>query len=232
MVFLFSEGPGEVCSFNSYDACVMLHKLLLYYDSVIITLFCGIVEVKRQQYGIISCCLESLARFVFGRPTGQTIVKAIGNRSGGKRRGMRNKKRIMVCVTQQKSCRRLIEAGNGLRRSESDELYIVHVFKENWRYFGQLKEADALEYLFGAAKDFGGELSVIRSGDIENTLKQFVEKHRINTIVMGESQEATSQQNMIHRMQSQGLSKLQWCIIPLVNLQENVADSEEFPTTN
>ncbi len=126
---------------------------------------------------------------------------------------MRNKKRIMVCVTQQKSCRKLIEAGNALRRSEADELHVVHVFKENWRYFGQLQEADALEYLFDAARDFGAELSVIRSADIEGTLKEYVLKNKIGEVVMGQSQETTNQQNMILRLQGRGLAKVHWHIV-------------------
>lgn len=126
---------------------------------------------------------------------------------------MRNKKRIMVCVTQQKSCRRLIEAGNALRRSVADELHVVHVFKENWRYFGQLKEFDALEYLFDAARDFGAELSVFRSADIEGTLKEYVLKNKITSVVMGESQESTNQQNMILRLKARGLEKVHWHIV-------------------
>ncbi len=131
---------------------------------------------------------------------------------------MRNRKRIMVCVTQQKSCRRLIEAGSALRRSEGDELHVVHVFKENWRYFGQLKESDALEYLFDAARDYGAELSVIRSGAIEETLKDYVIKNKITAVVMGESLEAQAQQNMILRLQTKGLLKVQWLIVPLSGL--------------
>jgi len=131
---------------------------------------------------------------------------------------MRNKKRIMVCVTQQKSCRRLIEAGSALRRSPSDELHVVHVFKENWRYFGHLKEADALEYLFDASRDYGAELSVFRSADIEETLKEYILKTKITTVVMGESLEATAQQNMILRLQTKGLIKVQWLVVPLSGL--------------
>lgn len=131
---------------------------------------------------------------------------------------MRNRKRIMVCVTQQKSCHRLIEAGNLLRRSEEDELHVVHVFKENWRYFGQLQEADALEYLFDASRDYGAELSVFRSADIEETLKNYIQNHKITTVVMGESQEMTAQQNMILRLQTKNLGKVQWLVVPLSGL--------------
>ncbi len=133
---------------------------------------------------------------------------------------MRNRKRIMVCVTQQKSCHRLIEAGSQLRRSEGDELHVVHVFKENWRYFGQMKESDALEYLFDAAREFGAELSVFRAEDIEETLNNYIQRHKITTVVMGESLEATAQQNMILRLQTKALSKIQWLVVPLGGLLE------------
>lgn len=133
---------------------------------------------------------------------------------------MRNRKRIMVCVTQQKSCHRLIEAGNALRRSEGDELHVVHVFKENWRYFGQMKESDALEYLFDAAREFGAELSVFRAEDIEETLKNYIQGHKITTVVMGESQESTAQQNMILRLQTKVPLTIQWLVVPLEGLLE------------
>jgi len=97
-------------------------------------------------------------------------------------------------------------------------LHVVHVFKENWRYFGQLKESDALEYLFDAARDFGAELSVFRSADIEETLKDYVLKNKITNVVMGASQATTAQQNMILRLQAKGLAKVQFLIVPLTGL--------------
>jgi len=48
---------------------------------------------------------------------------------------MRKKKRIMVCVTQQKSCERLIKRGAELSDAKHGDLYVVHVVKENWKYF-------------------------------------------------------------------------------------------------
>lgn len=112
-----------------------------------------------------------------------------------------NNKKIMVCVTQQKLCKRLIKRAHTLKKHEDDELYVIHVVKENWKYFGQLKEADALEYLFDSAKEFGATLNVFKAKDIENTLAQFAEKESVDMIVMGESLESSQQQNMINRLQ-------------------------------
>ena len=134
---------------------------------------------------------------------------------------MRRKKRIMVCVTQQKSCERLIKKGADLCRSEHDELYVVHVVKENWKYFGKLHEADALEYLFDISKTYGAFLSVIKAIDIETTLAQFISDHKIEEVVMGESLEQTAQQNMIHRLTENTNEEVHVTIVPVdVNVQE------------
>lgn len=127
----------------------------------------------------------------------------------------------MVCVTQQKSCERLIKRGADLSRSEHDELYVVHVVKENWKYFGKLHEADALEYLFDISKTYGAFLSVIKAPDIEMTLAKFIADHKIDEVVMGESLEQTVQQNMINRLKENTVEDIHVTIVPVdVNVQE------------
>lgn len=112
-----------------------------------------------------------------------------------------NNNKIMVCVTQQKQCRRLIHKAHTLKKHEDDELLVIHVVKENWRYFSEMKESDALDYLFEEAKAYGAGLNVFKSKDIESTLSTFAEKESIDVIVMGESNEKSVQQNMINRLQ-------------------------------
>jgi len=128
---------------------------------------------------------------------------------------MRNKKRIMVCVTQQKSCDRLILRADEIKKHESDEVHVVHVVKENWKYFGMLKESDALDYLFDASKGYGASLSVIKATDIEETLKSYAEKNKIDIIIMGESLESTAQQNMIKRLQNKTTKEVEFEIVPV-----------------
>jgi K+-sensing histidine kinase KdpD len=132
---------------------------------------------------------------------------------------MKRKKRVLVCVTQQKSCERLIEYGVSLVNSDKDELHVIHVVKENWKYFGQLEEKDALDYLFDVAKKNSAMLTVMKAKDIESTLSGFAAKHKITDIVMGESLEKTEQQNMIHRLQDQLDIKVRFNVIP-VNFDE------------
>ncbi len=128
---------------------------------------------------------------------------------------MRRKKKVMVCVTQQKSCERLIDYGASQISSEHDELHVVHVVKENWKYFGQLKEEDALEYLFDVSKSHHASLSVIKAKDIEKTLSDYAEKYKINCIIMGESFEKDEQQNMINRLQEKTKTKVNFQIVPV-----------------
>ena len=128
---------------------------------------------------------------------------------------MRNKKKIMVCVTQQKSCERLIKKAVELKHHDRDELFVIHVVKENWKYFGQLKESDALEYLFDKSKTYGASLNVTKAKDIEETLKNFAEKNKVDIIVMGESLEPTVQQNMINRLQNMTSKNITFEIVPI-----------------
>lgn len=127
---------------------------------------------------------------------------------------MRRKKKVMVCVTQQKSCERLIKRGADLCRNEHDELYVVHVVKEDWKYFGKLKEADALEYLFDISKTYGAFLSVIKAPDIVATLSEFIKKHDIDEVIMGESLETAAQQNMINRLTEHMEMDIRFTIVP------------------
>lgn len=131
----------------------------------------------------------------------------------------------MVCVTQQKSCERLIKRGAELCKPQ-DELLVVHVVKENWRYFGKLKEADALEYLFDISKAYDATLSVIKDMDIESALTKFAYNEQVNIIVMGESLESTKQQNMIHRLEKKLNRDLVIEIVPLeIQLDQDMAVS-------
>lgn len=135
---------------------------------------------------------------------------------------MKYNKRIMVCVTQQKSCERLIDCGDRLVTSDADELHVIHVVKENWKYFGQLEEKDALDYLFEASKAKNAMLTVIKAKDIEKALSDFAAKNKITDVIMGESFEGSEQQNMINRLQEKMHTPVKFLIVPL-NAAEEIA---------
>ncbi len=122
-------------------------------------------------------------------------------------------KRVMVCVTQQKSCENLIKKGSALVEEPSDEIFVIHVIKDGWRYFSEMKESDALEYLYTVSKAVDAELMVYKSKNIEKTLAEKVKENNIDTIVLGQSLEEKKQQNMIKRLKKQINIPIQWEIV-------------------
>ncbi|MCG8538825.1 MAG: universal stress protein UspA [Clostridia bacterium] len=133
---------------------------------------------------------------------------------------MKKRKDIMVCVTQQKSCERLIKRGSEIKNKFNGNLHVIHVVKEGWKYFGKLKESDALEYLFDISKSYGADLTVIKAPDIIETLIKFAEKNNIEIVVMGESLEKSSQQNMIERFKRSLSKDIIVDIVPIGEINE------------
>lgn len=76
------------------------------------------------------------------------------------------RKNIMVCVTQQKTCERLILKGNELIESEEDKLFVIHVVNEKEKFLDSYSDGEALEYLFQVSKESGADLTVLRSKNI------------------------------------------------------------------
>ncbi|NLL06707.1 MAG: universal stress protein [Clostridiaceae bacterium] len=100
---------------------------------------------------------------------------------------MDSPKNILVCVTQQKTCERLIRKAANLRDDLKGELFVIHVAKNAWNFLGNKKEGEALDYLFRISKSVGADLSVLKSDNIVETIVEFVREKEISYIVMGES---------------------------------------------
>ncbi|MDD3613201.1 MAG: hypothetical protein WAP98_05440 [Caldicoprobacterales bacterium] len=126
---------------------------------------------------------------------------------------MSRRPRVMVCVTRQKTCERLIRVGKKLVNGSEGELVVVHVSRVGDNFLGSNDEGEALDYLFQEAKNAGANLTVIRSDNILNTLLDQAKKNNITEIVMGESPEAGSGPNLIQNMERM-LPKVKFNIIP------------------
>lgn len=109
--------------------------------------------------------------------------------------------RVMVCVTRQKTCERLIKIGQKLVNGQEGTLKVVHVTKTGVNVLGNPDEGEALEYLFQVSKQAGAEMTVLRSDNILNTLLDFAKKNNITEIVMGESPDPNSSNSIIHNME-------------------------------
>lgn len=92
---------------------------------------------------------------------------------------------VMVCVTQQKTCERLILNGYKLLQSENDKLFVVHVVNEKGMFLDNTNDGESLEYLFNVSKKVGADLTVLRSKDVMKTIVDFAKDNEITHIVIG-----------------------------------------------
>lgn len=107
---------------------------------------------------------------------------------------------ILVCVTRQKACERLIKAAAELKKNDG-ELYVIHVTKENWNFVDNSRDGEAMEYLFSMTKSYGADLTILNSNKIPETIAQFAEHYGIDLIVLGESPDG-SQNAFQYRLES------------------------------
>ena len=92
---------------------------------------------------------------------------------------MLNEPRVLVCVTGQKSCERLIEEGASIASEHNIELSVVHVAKTGNNFLGSASstsEAEALEYLFGISKIYDADMTMLRSDDVIPTIVSYARK--------------------------------------------------------
>lgn len=94
---------------------------------------------------------------------------------------------VMVCVTQQKHCSRLIESSRNYC-DEDSTLHVVNVVHPDQNFLNAGEgESEALEYLYHATKEAGGVMTVLRSENISKTLVDFAKAHKVRTVVLGHS---------------------------------------------
>lgn len=108
---------------------------------------------------------------------------------------MQRKRNVMVCVTQQKTCERLILSGHNLIKNEKDNLYVIHVVYEKDKFLDKSSDGEALEYLFSVSKEAGAELTVIRAKDIIKAAVDFAASKKATDIVMGISPDGEGIEN-------------------------------------
>lgn len=104
---------------------------------------------------------------------------------------------ILVCVTRQRNCDRLIKYGASFQ-NEENTLYILHMVNKNEKFLHASDEGMALEYLFDIAKVNGAELSLLKTESLEKSLEQFIEEHNIQKVIFGKSNNG-SEEKESHR---------------------------------
>ena len=119
---------------------------------------------------------------------------------------------ILVCVTQQKTCERLIKKAVELS-DKQDSVYIIHVAKNNWSILDNEKEGEALEYLFSISKSIGANLTVLRSDDIVGTIVNYCSENQINLLIMGDSKGDHKENHFFNELKSR-LPHVEIIVVP------------------
>lgn len=109
--------------------------------------------------------------------------------------------KVMVCVTRQKTCERLIKFGASLADEEALALLVVHAVKTGDNFLGNKLDGEALEYLFERAREVGAELTMIRDDEVEQALGDYARAQNVRLIVMGQAPQQA--ESIITRLQKQ-----------------------------
>jgi len=99
-------------------------------------------------------------------------------------------------------------------RENSGELYIIHVAHYEFKFLGNSKEGEALEYLYQKALEYGANLTVVRSNHILDTLVDLVGKNNITHVILGESGEIENENNIIMKFRNRITGVAELIVIP------------------
>ncbi len=91
---------------------------------------------------------------------------------------------IMVCVTLQNTCERLINAAAEIK-GDADMLFVLHVSKNGQAFMGGIDEAASLEYLYSVSQKAGANMTVMHADDVFECICSFITDHSIDTVVLG-----------------------------------------------
>ncbi len=114
---------------------------------------------------------------------------------------MKEREKIMVCVTRQRTCERLIKVGQKLCTKLEGELKVVHVAKTGDNFLGNPDEGEALDYLFQISKAAGADMTVLRAEDVVDKLVDFAEKNGVDMIIVGEGPQSKGDENIIRQLE-------------------------------
>ena len=125
---------------------------------------------------------------------------------------MKRAQNVLICVTRQKSCERLIRMGYNESKKTGGKPYVIHVAPIGENFLGNPKEGEALDYLFDISKQVGAQMTVLRSNEVVEVLTDFSKKHGIGIMVLGESPSPKGE-NIVKQLNKK-LDKVQFIVVP------------------
>lgn len=98
---------------------------------------------------------------------------------------MHDEQTVLVCVTGQKTCDRLIKTGAQLAAGLAAPLLVVHVAPAGAPLLGSSTQSEALNYLYSLSCEAGAEMAVLRAPDTLERLIQYAQEQHVAHIVIG-----------------------------------------------
>lgn len=129
--------------------------------------------------------------------------------------------KVMVCVTEQKTCERLIKEGLNIVNNEDSEIFVIHVATKDLKVLEDNKAAEALEYLFDKSKGYGASVTVLKSNNIRETLVKFAVDNQIDYVVMGETRQQDEKDSVIFKLKNDFMyTNTKIKVVPLKNINQ------------
>jgi K+-sensing histidine kinase KdpD len=122
-------------------------------------------------------------------------------------------KNILVCITQQKTCERLIKKAAVLRHELHGDLFVIHVVKNDVNFLNSDCEGEALEYLFDISKSVGANLTVIKSDQVAEAIAEFAKNNDIGCLVIGSSPKNQNKNSFLSELKEH-LKDVEIVVIP------------------
>lgn len=97
------------------------------------------------------------------------------------------KEKTLVCVTDQKKCDRIIDAGRRLADITSSDLTVITVARPEYE-----QDPQSMEYLFSVAQKNDAEMSILFSGDVSKAIIQYIKENKISNVLTGVPKGETS----------------------------------------
>lgn len=104
---------------------------------------------------------------------------------------------ILVCVTKKDTYKNLIKKGAEIRtKYDNSSLHILHVTKNDFS-----KKEDKISEFYEVAKKYNASMCVVSKKSFIEALKEYVEKHNITHIVIGETRQRDIRKSSSHLIQ-------------------------------
>lgn len=92
---------------------------------------------------------------------------------------------ILVCVTVQRECERLITAGKRLADSGGNKLKVLHVAEPNGPALGNPDTREALNSLYALSRQAGAEMTVLYNEDVRAAIVDYARQVHAVCLVVG-----------------------------------------------